>query len=180
MPETERMLLRRPNWPDIDDVVALSADLEAARQHGEVEPLTPARVLAVEMPRLMADARRTDELGSWVARDKATGGFLGWFTLAPVDDPPRTVMLGYRLPRHAWGRGYETEGALRLVEMARSAGVSAVVGVVPADDADARSVLEAAGLRLVPAGQALPAAERGDSWSRIDYRLDLDVPGTSA
>jgi RimJ/RimL family protein N-acetyltransferase len=179
VPETERMLLRRPNWPDIDDVVALSADLEAARQHGELEPLTPAGVLAVEMPRLMADARRTDELGSWIARDKTTGGFLGWFTLAPVDDPPRAVRLGYRLPRHAWGRGYETEGALRLVEMARSAGVSAVVAVVSTDDADAHDILEAAGLRRASAGHAVSTVESADGGSLVSYRLDLDGGGHS-
>ena len=173
MPETERMVLRRPNWPDIDDVVALSADLEAARQHGELEPLTPARVLAVEMPRLMADARRTDELGSWIARDKATGGFLGWFSLDPVDDPPRAARLGYRLPRRAWGSGYETEGALRLIEMARSAGLSTVVAAVGTDDTDAHSIFQAAGLRPA-SGVSLAGAGLPDGPERMTYRLDLD------
>ena len=174
MPETERMVLRRPNWPDIDDVVALNADAEAMRQHGGAGPLTAARVLAVEMPRLMTDVRRTDELGSWIARDKTTSEFLGWFALTPVDDVPRTVALAYRLPRRAWGRGYDTEGALRLVEMARSAGVSVVVAAAATGDVASRRALEAAGLQPVPPGSTPVLAESSDDHPRVGYRLDLD------
>src|SRR6476659_6250218 len=54
IPLTERMALTRTNWPDIDDVVALNADIEVMRYLDHGRPMTPARVLAEEMPRLMA------------------------------------------------------------------------------------------------------------------------------
>ncbi len=126
MHRTERMALTRTNWPDIDDLIALSAD---AGEGGpdDVGPLTGAQVLAVEMPRLMAHNRRTDRLGSWVARDRVTGGFLGWFAMTPVEEPPGSVELTYRLRRQVWGKGYDLEGAQRMMEIARAAEVSQVI-----------------------------------------------------
>ena len=64
---TERMALTRTNWPDVDDVVALNADAEVMRYLDHGRPMTAARVLAEEMPGLMAHNGRADRLGSWVA-----------------------------------------------------------------------------------------------------------------
>ena len=117
------MTLTRTNWPDVDDVVALNADTEVMRYLDHGRPMTPARVLAEEMPRLMAHNGRADRLGSWVARDRGTGNFLGWFMITPVDEPLRNVELTYRLRRRAWGRGYDIEGMLCMIEIARAAQV---------------------------------------------------------
>jgi RimJ/RimL family protein N-acetyltransferase len=168
------MALTRTNWPDIDDVVALNADTEVMRYLDNGRPMTAARVLAEEMPRLMAHNRRGDKLGSWVARDRVTGNFLGWFMLTPADEPPRTVELAYRLRRRAWGRGYDIEGILRMIEIARAAQMSTVIATMMAVDVASRRLMEKAGLLLVqtlvgettgPAG----ATTRGE----VDYALDL-------
>lgn len=126
MQRTERMALTRMNWPDIDDLIALHADPGEADAH-DARPLTGAQVLAVEMPRLMAHNRRTDRLGSWVARDRVTGGFLGWFSVLPVEEPPRAVELTYRLRRQVWGLGYDVEGTQHMMEIARAAEASEVI-----------------------------------------------------
>jgi hypothetical protein len=96
------MVLTRTTWPDVDDVVALNADTEVMRYLDHGRPMTPARVLAEEMPRLMAHNGRADGLGSWVARDRGTGNFLGWFMITPVDEQLRNVD---RLTGSAAGRG---------------------------------------------------------------------------
>jgi hypothetical protein len=114
------MALTRTNWPDVDDVVALNADSEVMRYLDHGRPMTAARVLAEEMPRLMAHNRLADRLGSWVARDRGTGNFLGWFMITPVDEPLRTVELAYRLRRRAWGRGYDIEGILCMIGAVRT------------------------------------------------------------
>ena len=75
------------NWPDVDDLVALNADRDVMSGHSDGLPMSAARVLAEEMPRLMAHNNRTDQLGYWVARDSATGGFLGWFAAVPSRTP---------------------------------------------------------------------------------------------
>jgi len=168
------MALTRTNWPDVDDVVALNGDIEVMRYLDHGRPMTPARVLAEEMPRLMANNRRADRLGSWVARDRGTGNFLGWFMITPVDQPLRTVELAYRLRRRAWGRGYEIEGIRRMIEIARAAHVSTVIATLVAVDVASRRVMEKAGLRPV---QTLVGESLGPSAAaagrHVDYALDL-------
>ena len=173
---TERMALTRTNWPDVDDVVALNADTEVMRYLDHGRPMTAARVLAEEMPRLMAHNDRADGLGSWVARDRGTGNFLGWFMITPVDEPLRTVELAYRLRRRAWGRGYDIEGMLRMIEIARAADVSTVIATMMAVDLASRRLMEKAGLNLVQTlvsettGPTAAAARR-----EVDYALDLTM-----
>jgi len=173
---TERMALTRTNWPDVDDVVALNADTEVMRYLDHGRPMTAARVLAEEMPRLMAHNGRTDRLGSWVARDRGTGNFLGWFMLTPVDEPLRTVELAYRLRRKAWGQGYDIEGMLGMIGIARAAQVSTVIATMMAVDLASRRLIEKAGLNLVQTlvsettGPTAAAARR-----EVDYALDLTI-----
>ena len=170
------MALTRTNWPDVDDVVALNADAEVMRFLDLGRPMTAARVLAEEMPRLMAHNDRADRLGSWVARDRGTGHFLGWFMITPVDEPLQTVELTYRLRRRAWEQGYDIEGMLRMIEIARAAHVSTVIATMMAVDVASRRVMEKTGLHLV---QTLlsettgptPAAPRRE----VDYTLDLTM-----
>jgi RimJ/RimL family protein N-acetyltransferase len=168
------MALTRTNWPDVDDVVALSADTEVMRFLDHGRPMTAARVLAEEMPRLMAHNGRADRLGSWVARERGTGNFLGWFMITPVDKPLRTVQLTYRLRRRAWGRGYDIEGMLRMIEIARAADLSTVIATIMAVDLASRRLMEKAGLNLVQTsvseatGPTVAAARR-----EVDYALDL-------
>jgi RimJ/RimL family protein N-acetyltransferase len=168
------MTLTRTNWPDVDDVVALSADTEVMRHFAHGPPMTAARVLAEEMPRLMANNGRADRLGSWVARDRRTGTFLGWFMITPVDQPLRTAELAYRLRRSAWGRGYDIEGMLRMIEIARAAHVSTVIATMMAVDVASRRLMEKAGLVLVQplvseTAEPIAAAARRE----VDYALDL-------
>lgn len=160
------MVLTRTNWPDVDDLIALYAD--------DDRPMTPASVLAEEMPRLMAHNRRVDRLGSWVARDQATGCLLGWFMIRPVEEPLQTVELTYRLGRTAWGRGYDIEGILGMIEMARAAQVSTVVATVMAVDVGSRRLMEEAGLQLVHiSGGDTPSPTA--TLRQVSYAFDLIV-----
>jgi RimJ/RimL family protein N-acetyltransferase len=176
LPETERLALRRVNWPDIDDVVAMSADAEVMRHHDHGLPLSPAHVLAEEMPRLMAHNGRADQLGCWTARDRATGDFLGWFSVTPAGGRTLTVELDYRLQRKAWGKGYGIEGTLCMIEMASAAQMAAVIGTAMPLDLEYRRVMELAGLRLVPIGMGDGAMKSPTAGERaLVYVLDLSV-----
>ena len=170
------MTLTRTNWPDVDDVVALNADIEVMRDLDHGRPMTAARVLAEEMPRLMADNRRADRLGSWVARDRGTARFLGWFMIKPVDEPLRTAELSYRLRPSAWGQGYDIEGILGMIEMARAARVSTVIATMTAVDVASRRLMERVGLRHVQrsvSGNAGPTAAA--ARHEVLYALDLTM-----
>ena len=173
------MTLRRANWPDVDDVVALSADAEVMRYFDDSVPMTASRVLAEEMPRLMADNLRSDQLGFWVARDCSSGDFLGWFMVSPVEDSACTVRLGYRLRRRAWGQGLDVEGILQMITMARAADMSTVVATTLATNLGSRWVLEEAGLqpvleRVASTTGPVPVIEHGE----VVYILDLSEAAT--
>jgi hypothetical protein len=165
------MTLTRTNWPDVDDLIAFYAD--------DDQPMTPARVLSEEMPRLMVHNRRTDRLGSWVARDTETGCLLGWFMIRPVDEPVQTVELTYRLRHRAAGRGYDVEGVLSMIEMVRTAQVSTVM----ADDVACRRLMEQAGLQLA---QTLGGGTAGSTGALRQVRdglafiVDARVPVTAS
>ena len=170
MPETDRMVLRRASWPDVDDVVALTTDAEVMG-FDDSPPLTPARVLAEEMPRLMSQQQRTDQLGFWVARERATGAFLGWFMMTPVAKGDRAVRLGYRLRRRAWDQDYATEGMLRLIEMARAAEMSTVLATTPAGTRAAGRVMQRAGLQRDPTGGRAGGPADTEHW-QLDVTAD--------
>jgi hypothetical protein len=161
------MTLTRTNWPDVDDLIAFYADGD--------QPMTPARVLAEEMPRLMAHNRRVDRLGSWVARDRETGCLLGWFMIRPVDQPLQTVELTYRLGHRAAGRGYDVEGIRSMIQMIRTAQVSTVM----ADDVTCRPLMEQAGLQMVQISggdAARPTAALRPVRHALDLIVDARVP----
>ena len=175
MPETDRMVLRRASWPDVDDVVALTTDAEVMGFDAS-PPLTPARVLAEEMPRLMAHQQRTDQLGFWVARERATGAFLGWFMMTRVTTGDAAggngaVRLGYRLRRRAWDQDYGTEGMLRLIEMARAAEMSTVIATTPAGNRAAGRVMQRAGLQRDPTGGRAGGPADTEHW-QLDVTAD--------
>ena len=176
IPVTERMALTRTNWPDVDDVVALNADTDVMRYLDHGRPMTPARVLAEEMPRLMAHNGRADRLGSWVARERGTGNFLGWFMITPVDEPLRTVEVAYRLRRGVWGLGYDIEGMLFMIETARAAQVSTVIATMMTIDVASRRLMEKAGLHLVETLASETTAPAATTARReVDYALDLTM-----
>ena len=58
----------------------------------------------------MAHNGRADRLGSWVARDRGTGNFLGWFMITPVDEPLRYRRVGLPAPAQGVGAGLRHRG----------------------------------------------------------------------
>lgn len=168
MATTERMTLRRTNWPDVDDVVALN--VEVMRHLGASHPMGAARVLSEEMPRLMKHDKRFEDLGGWVARNRADGQFLGWFLIAAVDGAEATAELSYRLRLSAWDQGYEVEGALFLVELARAAGMTTVVATASDAHPGSGELMEQAGFLPVDPTQT-PAAD--GSPRDVAYTMNL-------
>lgn len=178
MPSTDRMTLRRTNWPDVDDLVALNGDPAVMELHDDGHPMTAAQVLSAEMPRLMAHNRRTDDLGCWVARRRDDRAFLGWFIVEPLEDRAGAVELSYRLRSSAWEQGFDLEGVQCMIDLARAAGMTTVLATTSAAHAHAQQTMEQAGLRVVePTGAHLRTSGEQDP---IDYVLDLGAAPPTA
>jgi RimJ/RimL family protein N-acetyltransferase len=149
--ETERLVLRRFTAADADLLFDLDSDPEVMRFLNGGTP-TPRNVIETEiLPRFLADYERFPGYGFWAAIEKATGEFLGWFSLRPPEGGrPGEVDLGYRLRRAAWGRGYATEGSRALIRKGfTELGARRVVATTFEANVASRRVMEKAGMRRV-------------------------------
>jgi len=113
---------------------------------------TPRGIIETDiLPRFLRYDEGSPGFGFWAAIEKATGDFVGWFSLRPVAQAdPREVNLGFRLRKVAWGRGYATEGARALIRLGfTELGVQRVVATTYQDNLASRRVMEKAGMTLV-------------------------------
>ncbi|GAA2886763.1 GNAT family N-acetyltransferase [Streptosporangium fragile] len=178
--ETDRLVLRRVTEADVDNLVELDGDPEVTRYLTGGGP-TPREVVRDEViPGWLPFYERYEGYGYWVAVEKTSGEFLGWFLFRPnpegrrSDGTPREgVELGYRLRRAAWGKGYATEGSRALIRKGfTELGVERVYAETMTVNTASRRVMEKAGLRYVRTfhddwPELIPGAEHGE----VEYAL---------
>lgn len=110
--ETKRLHLRRFTDDNADHLFHLDNDPEVMRYINGGTP-TPRDVIQNDiLPRFCHYDEQFPGFGVWAAEEKATGEFLGWFSLRPTAGTNNEATLGYRLRRAAWGKGIATEGVL--------------------------------------------------------------------
>ena len=173
--ETDRLVLRGFTEADVDDIATLLGNAAVTR-FTEGRPITRAEVEERTLPDILRQYRELPAgMGRFAAVDKATGTFVGWFSLRPANSRGLDggTELGYRmLPAH-WGQGLATEGARALVDSAfADLGADRVVATTMTVNAASRRVLEKAGLRFVRTffldwPEYLEGAEHGD----VEYAL---------
>ena len=148
--QTDRLRLRRFTPDDVDALYALDGDPDVIRWtnlDGRRAPYVFYR--DVLLPRNLAFYEKYTGYGYWVAEEKASGDWLGWFHFRPARDDPEEIELGYRLRKPAWGRGYATEGALALVRHGFLAlGTVRVTATALAANRASIRVMQKAGLRF--------------------------------
>lgn len=120
-----------------------------------------------------ARQRRHDaELGFclWTLLDEAgeVVGFTGAQPWPHQWGPTGEIEIGWRLARHAWGRGYATAAARKTLERVRAAGVARVVAMVHAGNERSIAVTRRLGMRLAEVFSTPDERQKGHC-----YRLDL-------
>jgi RimJ/RimL family protein N-acetyltransferase len=112
MPElrTDRLMLRGWHESDLEPWAAMNADPEVREHFPE---LLTREQSAASIARFQAELDQRG-YGWWAVEVRATGEFIGFTGLDPVDEemPFTGVEIGWRLARPAWGHGYATEAAL--------------------------------------------------------------------
>jgi RimJ/RimL family protein N-acetyltransferase len=148
--ETDRLRLRRFTPDDADALYGLDADPDVIRWTNPDGRRAPyAFYRDVLLPRNLAFYEKHAGYGYWVAEEKATGGFLGWFHFRPGREDPDEIELGYRLQKSAWGQGYATEGSRALIRKGFiELGTVRVSATALAANRASIRVMEKAGLRL--------------------------------
>lgn len=149
---TERLVLRRFTTEDVDALVELDSDPQVMRFITDGAPTPREQVVAEILPRFLSfdsapDAHRG--IGYFAACERATGEFIGWFTLKPGYFWPDELELGYRLRRAVWGRGLATEGTLALVAHTFDVlGESKVIATTMRENLASQRVMVKAGMQL--------------------------------
>jgi len=172
--ETERLVLRRFTEADINRLFDLDSDPEVMHFINGGKP-TPRDVIRDEtLPALLRDYERFVGYGRWVAIERATGDFLGWFSFRLREGTsPDEAELGYRLRKSAWGKGYGTEGARALIRKGfTELPVGRVVAFTMTVNTASRRVMEKAGLTLVRTfWQEWPDVIAGGEQGDVEYAL---------
>ena len=179
--ETERVVLRRFTSDDLELIVELDSDPEVKRYIDNGAP-ADRDDLTETLDWWLGYYERFEGYGFWAALDKETGDFVGWFHFRPrQSDGLLEPELGYRLRRHAWGRGLATEVSRALIDRGFSKlGVERVYAETMAVNVGSRRVMEKAGLRFVRTFHGdwpvrIPGDEEGDveyAITRADWEAD--------
>lgn len=152
MIETSRLVLRRWREEDRAPFAAMGRDPEVMRYF-------PA-LLSREESDAMIDGRLEPHFdrhgfGLWAIERKEDGAFLGFTGLALVDHPSPVegeVEIGWRLARHAWGRGFAGEAARAAVSHGFGPlGLERIVAMVVAANGRSRAVMDRLGMWRAPA-----------------------------
>ena len=172
--ETERLILREFTAADADLLVELDSDPEVMFRITAGQPTPREQIEKDDIPAYLAYHARGDGYGFWVALEKDSGDFLGWFHLRPAPGhPPDEPELGYRLRRAAWGRGYATEGSLALIAKAfTDLGARRVLAETMVAHAASRRVMEKCGMTVARVFfQEWPVSIPGDELGDVEYAI---------
>lgn len=171
---TDRLLLRR--FTSHDGALLFELDRDPEVRRFLFRTATPREEIEARiLPALLAEYDRHPGFGQWLASDRRTAAFLGWFSLRVTDTDPRDAELGYRLLRAAWGHGYATEGGRALIARAfTDLGMDRVHAQTMAVNRGSRRVMEKCGMTHVRTfhehfDDPLPGTEDGEVEYEIRY-----------
>jgi RimJ/RimL family protein N-acetyltransferase len=172
--ETERLVLRQFTMSDVDNLAELDADPDVMRFISGGLATSRDEIGDSLLPGFMAWYRRPGGYGCWAADLKPTGAFLGWFRFHPRRGGPcGEIVLGFRLRKPAWGKGYATEGSRALVYKGFTEfGARRVVAETMAVNLASRRVLEKAGLNFIRIfHQPWPYRVDGREFGDVEYAV---------
>ena len=145
-PSTARLVLREFTPDDVEAMHALDGDPRVMRYIGDGGTSTRADAEAA-IARVLRRYVEHPRQGVWHVSRRDTGRFIGWVSLKFAGDSP-DVEVGYRYVHNAWGHGFATEAARRMLERGFDAvGLDRIIGVTHPDNAASQRVLTKIGMQ---------------------------------
>ena len=143
--ETDRLVLRSWRAADLDPFAAICADPQVMVTLGPV--LDQAQTAALIAPVEAQEAQHGHTF--WALERKDDAAMIGWCGVirgnaGPVDGQAE---IGWRLARHAWGRGYATEAArATLAWLFANLADDAAYAITHTGNSRSRAVMERLGM----------------------------------
>jgi RimJ/RimL family protein N-acetyltransferase len=151
--ETKRLLLRRLEPTDLDDLFALYSDPEV--RHYFPEGTLSYQETKEELEWFLDGHPQHPELGLWATIHKETDQFIGRCGLLPwiIDQQPE-VEIAYMLAKAYWGQGLGSEAALGIRDYAfEKLGLSRLICLIDRDNIASIRVAEKVGMRFEKEGR---------------------------
>ncbi len=177
--QTERLFLRPLSLDDLDLTIEMFTDPDVTRYVRQVDS---SENITNNLPRYI---RRCGGgcIGVWCVMDKHSHEKLGTAVLVPVpvksdeidweriegpDIPTGDIEIGYILKKSAWGKGYATEAAERLLRFAfEDTPLREVAATIDDDNDNSRKVLKKIGFRET--GKQLAYGKENCPFFRISH-----------
>ena len=150
--ELERLFLREVKPSDFSHLLDLDSDPEVVKYLSDGKASTPDQIKS-SLERIQSLYEKFDhKLGFWIATEKQTDNFLGWFLLRPAKSDPAKVMdlvLGYRLKKDFWGKGYASEMSKCLLQKAfTELGARSVFATTMTENKASQKVMKEIGMKF--------------------------------
>ena len=112
--ETERLILRKIQEDDAEDVFGYAKNPEVAK-YTTWEAHKSLKDTKIYINWVIG-RYKNDETGDWVIQLKETGKIIGSLGFAQLDLHNSCGSIGYALGKEYWGRGIATEAVKRLIQ----------------------------------------------------------------
>lgn len=171
--ETSRTYLRHLKPSDFASMRMLESDPLVMR-------FTPSRIPQTEEQtgnRLKSQIEKQKDLepfGIWVAFEKNSDSFIGWFMLIPNDDG--SLELGFMIVQSQWRKGFATEIGKVLVDYGRSRSIAVITATTNIDNFASMSVLTKLGFHYSRNIKVPEKVLDGEVELKV-YELDLSSSG---
>jgi ribosomal-protein-alanine N-acetyltransferase len=147
--ETERLILRRFNERDIDEVFAMRSDADVMRFIRAPQN----RVESVNWLNLVSSRWESDQIGFCAIIEKQTDKFVGWCGLWQLKETDE-LEIGYAIAKDVWGKGFATEAARVFLQYGfEQLKPDKIVGVAEPENVSSRRVMEKLGMKFVRLGE---------------------------
>jgi RimJ/RimL family protein N-acetyltransferase len=147
---TERLLLRQWRESDLDPWAAMNADPQVREFFPNVLTRTESEASVASF---QADLEERG-YGWWAVEVRATGEFIGFIGLDPVDEGMAFtgVEIGWRLARSAWGYGYASEAAVASLAFGfETLALPEILAITTATNLRSQAVMRRIGMSHDPA-----------------------------
>lgn len=147
---TERLLLRRWRFDDIEPFAAMCRDPEVMRYIGAGNTRTRQQTeKSIEAFEREWDERGFGLFAVEILENKAFIGFTGLSEPTFLPEIMPAVEIGWRLAREHWGRGYATEAAKAALKLGmEDLRLPAIVSIFQIENAASRNVIEKLGMHF--------------------------------
>lgn len=150
MLETERLILRRMNESDIDEIFVMRTDKDVMRY---IREPVAKRKEAENWINLVSSRWEDEKIGFCALVEKQSGKFIGWCGLWRLKETGE-IEVGYALKKDFWGKGFAVEAAEAFLEYGfGELNLEKIVAVANPENRASRRVMEKLGMRFDYTGE---------------------------